>query len=468
MPRASFRCRGQATKDLPAIYHHLFGTALVPYAGPCRWWAHMISHIAFSGWVRPGYMATSPKALGEEHYPRPGSREGAEGDAERSPAEDPGEAEEAAGAEQAVNTLKRCAQTAVEDTERIWTELICSIEKKRSELTELIRAQEEAELSAAEEHSEKLEQEIADLKRRNTELEQLSFTEDRIHFLQSFQSLSVSSGSEDSSSISVHHHLSFDGVRSALSDLKERLEEFCREEFKKIPPQAAPAPLLLSEPRSRQDFLQYFCHLTLDPNTAYRRLILSENNRAMILSDEDQHYPDHPERFVDLYQVLSVESLTGRCYWEVEYSGVAAIAVVYKDISRKGQNSDGEFGYNSQSWRLFCSTDAAVWHCCCRTEFPEAPLCKVGVYVDHSAGILSFYSVSDTMTLLHTVHSTFTQLLYAGFEQHQLEREIQPDKLPKSTSSTLTDTLTDCSSDDHAAIIKHVIGEQNESSVQET
>ncbi|KAL7838753.1 hypothetical protein AOLI_G00271570 [Acnodon oligacanthus] len=140
---------------------------------------------------------------------------------------------------QAVETLKRCAQSAVEDSERIFTELIRSIEKKRSEVTELIRAQEEAELSGAEELLEKLEQEIADLQRRHTELEQLSHTEDHIHFLQSFQSLCVSSGSEDSPSITVHQHLSFDGVRRSLSELKERLEELCREEFSKIPPQAS-------------------------------------------------------------------------------------------------------------------------------------------------------------------------------------------------------------------------------------
>ncbi|KAL7889084.1 hypothetical protein AOLI_G00040580 [Acnodon oligacanthus] len=139
---------------------------------------------------------------------------------------------------QAVDTLKRSAQTAVEDTERFWTELIRSIERKRSELTELIRAQEEAELSGAEELLEKLEQEIADLKRRHAELEQLSLTEDHVHFLQSFRSLCLSSGSEDPSSISVHQHLSFDGVRKSLSDLKERLEEFWKKEFSKVPPQA--------------------------------------------------------------------------------------------------------------------------------------------------------------------------------------------------------------------------------------
>ncbi|KAL7872500.1 hypothetical protein SRHO_G00074830 [Serrasalmus rhombeus] len=135
---------------------------------------------------------------------------------------------------QAVKTLKSSAQAAVEDSERIFTELMRSIEKKRSEVTKLIRAQEEAELSGAEELLEQLEQEIADLKRRETELEQLSHTEDHIQFLQSFQSLCVSSGSEDSSSITVHQHLSFDGVRKSLSDLKERLEEFCKQEFRKI------------------------------------------------------------------------------------------------------------------------------------------------------------------------------------------------------------------------------------------
>ncbi|KAL7834317.1 hypothetical protein SRHO_G00285640 [Serrasalmus rhombeus] len=158
---------------------------------------------------------------------------------------------------QAVKTLKRCAQSAVEDSERIFTELIRSIEKKRSEVTELIRAQEEAELSGAEELLEKLEQEIADLQRRRTELEQLSHTEDHIHFLQSFQSLCVSSGSEDSPSITVHQHLSFDGVRRSLSELKERLEEFCREEFSKIPPHAAAVQIFSSEPKTREDFLQY-------------------------------------------------------------------------------------------------------------------------------------------------------------------------------------------------------------------
>ncbi|XP_072532057.1 tripartite motif-containing protein 16-like isoform X2 [Salminus brasiliensis] len=199
--------------------------------------------------------------------------------------------------EQTVNTLKCSAQAAVEDSERIFTELIRCIEKKLSEVTELIRAQEKAELSGAEELMEKLQQEMADLKRRHTELEQLSHTEDHLHFLQSFQSLCVSSGSEDSASIPVHQHPSFDGVRKSVSELKERLEEFCREEFRKIPPHAAAVQILSSESKTREDFLHYHCRLTLDHNTAFNNLRLSEKNRVVMWSREDQSYSDHPERF---------------------------------------------------------------------------------------------------------------------------------------------------------------------------
>ncbi|KAI4901929.1 hypothetical protein NFI96_024395 [Prochilodus magdalenae] len=316
--------------------------------------------------------------------------------------------------EQAVNTLKRCAQTAVEDSERIWTELISSMEEKRSEVTELIRAQEKAELSAAGELLEKLQQEISDLRRRNTELEQLSLTEDHAHFLQSFQSLGVSSGSEDSSSVSVHQHVSFDGVRSCLSGLKERLEEFYREEFSKLSPQAAAVPVLLSEPTSREDLLQYFCRLTLDPNTAHRQLILSERNRAVKRTNEDQFFTDHPERF-DRSQVLSVESLRGRCYWEVEWSRHVLISVSYKGINRKGRGDECMFGYNSQSWSLRCYAFFTFLHNSLQTDLPGSPSSRIGVYVDPSAGTLSYYSVSDTVTLLHTIHSRFTQPLYAGF-----------------------------------------------------
>ncbi|KAK2831823.1 hypothetical protein Q7C36_016909 [Tachysurus vachellii] len=328
---------------------------------------------------------------------------------------------------QTVDIIKMRSQAAVDDSERIFTEMISSMEKKRSEVTELIRAQEKADVSRAERLLNQLEQEIADLKRRVTEMEQLSHTHDDIHFLQSYPSLCVSPGCDDSPSFTVNQHLSFDGVRKSLSDLKKRVEQICEEEFNKIRPQAAAVQMILpSEPKSREDFLQYFCYLTLDPNTAHHQLILSEKNRVVTCSKTQQRYSDHPERF-DIYnQVLCKESVCGHCYWEVERSGDVYISVSYKEISRKGRGDECLFGRNNQSWSVWCSSSSvSFWHNNIKTELRGPSSSRIGVYVDHSAGTLSFYSVSDTMRLLHRVHTTFTQPLYAGIRMLRYNSSVR-------------------------------------------
>ncbi|KAL7883301.1 hypothetical protein SRHO_G00009590 [Serrasalmus rhombeus] len=164
------------------------------------------------------------------------------------------------------------------------------------------------------------------------------------------------------------------------------------------------------------------CELTLDSNTAHTVLSLSEENRKVERVRERQPYPDHPDRFDEWPQVLCVESLTGRCYWEAEWSGGgAAIAVTYRGIKRKGRSDECAFRRNNQSWSLECSDDKghSVWHNNKKTVIPPQLISskRVGVYVDWGAGTLSFYSVSDphTLTHLHTFHSTFTEPLYAGF-----------------------------------------------------
>ncbi|XP_051992148.1 NACHT, LRR and PYD domains-containing protein 3-like isoform X2 [Xyrauchen texanus] len=165
---------------------------------------------------------------------------------------------------------------------------------------------------------------------------------------------------------------------------------------------------------------KYVCDLTLDSNTVNTELILSEGNRKVTGVRERQSYPDHPERF-DVCQVLCRESLTGRCYWETQWSGVGAvISASYKEISRKGVSEDCVFGLNVNSWSLWCSNNTfTVRHNNNSTDIrPPSHDCKrVGVYVDCPAGTLSFYSVSDTHTLthLHTLNTTFTRPLYAGF-----------------------------------------------------
>ncbi|XP_051992368.1 NACHT, LRR and PYD domains-containing protein 3-like [Xyrauchen texanus] len=166
---------------------------------------------------------------------------------------------------------------------------------------------------------------------------------------------------------------------------------------------------------------KYVCDLTLDSNTVNTELILSEGNRKVTRVRERQSYPDHPERFDVDPQVLCRESLTGRCYWETQWSGNGAvISVSYKEISRKGVSYDCEFGFNVNSWSLECFNNTfTVCHNNNSTDIrPPSHDCKrVGVYVDCPAGTLSFYSVSDTHTLthLHTLITTFTRPLYAGF-----------------------------------------------------
>ncbi|XP_053542231.1 E3 ubiquitin/ISG15 ligase TRIM25 [Ictalurus punctatus] len=328
---------------------------------------------------------------------------------------------------QTVNTIKFQTQTAVEDSEIIFTEMISSMEKRRSEVTELIRAQEKAELSRAERLLEQLEQEIADLQRRVTELEQLSHTHDHLHFLQDLvsrrRSPPLDRAEFQTSSITDLQHLSFDGVRNSLSDLKKRLEEFCEEEFNKLLPHVKSVRVNLpSDPQSREEFLRYSRALTLDPNTAHHHLILSENNRVVRYSEKQQQYSDHPERFDSWLQVLSKESVCGRCYWEMERSGWegVSIAVSYKGIGRKGLGNECGFGLNDQSWSLECSSSSLLfYHNKINTKHRFPPTSRIGVYVDHSAGTLSFYSVSDTMKLCHRVRTTFTQPLYAGIGLHR-------------------------------------------------
>ncbi|XP_052387759.1 tripartite motif-containing protein 16 isoform X4 [Carassius gibelio] len=319
---------------------------------------------------------------------------------------------------EAVESHKRSAQTAVEDSERIFTELIRSIERSRFEVTQLIRDQEKAEVSRAEGQLEQLEQEIEDLRRRDAELEQLSHTDNHIHFLQSFQSLSVPPASTNSPSITVSFRLSFDDVSKSVSHLKEKLENFCREEIEKIHDKAKYIEIIPTlEYKTRNEFLQYSHQLTLDPNTVNKNLVLSEENRVIEYTRQEQLYPDHPDRFDGFPQVLCRESVCGRCYWEVEWSGWVGISVSYKNISRKGGGKECEFGCNDQSWSLYCSDSSwSIWHNNGLTKLPVvSSSSRIGVYVDHSAGTLSFYSVSDTMTLIHRVQTTFTQPLYAGF-----------------------------------------------------
>ncbi|XP_022617500.1 tripartite motif-containing protein 16-like isoform X2 [Seriola dumerili] len=320
--------------------------------------------------------------------------------------------------QQEVEAINGSADKAVEDSEKIFTELIRLMEKRSSDVKQQIRSQQKTEVSRVKELQEKLEQEITELKRKDAELKQLSHTEDHNQFLHNYPSLSRLSESTDSSSINIRPLSYFEDVTAAVSQLREKLQDILRDTWTNISLTVTEVDVSLSqpEPRTRADFLKYSQEITLDPNTANTYLLLSEGNRKATLMSQQQSYSSHPDRFVDYCQVLSRESLTGRCYWEVEWRGGGVnVAVTYKNISRSGSWDECVFGFNDKSLVLHCYKNCyEFWYNNVETPVSGPRSSRVGVYLDHRAGVLSFYSVSETMTLLHRVQTTFTQTLYAG------------------------------------------------------
>ncbi|XP_052403772.1 tripartite motif-containing protein 16-like [Carassius gibelio] len=317
---------------------------------------------------------------------------------------------------EAIKIHKSASQATLKDNEKIFNELIHSFKRSRSKVTNMIRDQEKAEVSRAEGLLEQLEQKIDDLQKREAELEQLPHTDDHIHFLQNFKSFSEPLESTDTFRVTVSSLLSHNDVKKSVSELKEKLEKFWKEELEKISVTYITV-VSTNEPKTREEFLQYSLQLTLDINTVNIRVPLSEENTVATFTDTAQPYPEHPDRYDVWPQVMCRESVCGRCYWEVEWRDGAGVSVSYRSIRRKGKTKDCIFGYNDLSWRLFYSDSSySFWHNNKEIKFPVvSSSSRIGVYVDHRAGILSFYSVSDTMILIHRVQTTFTQPLCPGF-----------------------------------------------------
>ncbi|KAM9827048.1 tripartite motif-containing protein 16-like [Neosynchiropus ocellatus] len=300
------------------------------------------------------------------------------------------------------------ADRAVKDSLKILNHLFHTVEQQ-------IRSRQQSEASRVRCLQEQLEQEIAELEKRDAELQQLSHIDNHAIFLQNLFSLSEPDEETLDTRTRVHRHCSFEEVAAVVSASKVQLQDFMRDQWTKTSLMLTPDQRLLSEdePKTRAEFLKYSQGITLDPNTASSRLFLSEGKRKLTDMRNGQSNRHHPDRFTDYLQVLSKETLTGRCYWEVERTGEVEVAVTYRNISRSAAKS--RFGFNDKSWSLFCFNSGCTFtHNSIVTEVSSVPSSRIGVYLDHCAGLLSFYRVYKTMTLLHRVHTRFTQPLHAG------------------------------------------------------
>ncbi|XP_056224689.1 NACHT, LRR and PYD domains-containing protein 3-like isoform X2 [Seriola aureovittata] len=167
-------------------------------------------------------------------------------------------------------------------------------------------------------------------------------------------------------------------------------------------------------------FKKYACELTLDPNTAHKNLRISDRNRKVTWVEEEQSYPDHPERFDQWPQVLFEQGLNERCYWEFDVLKPFNIGVTYRSIERKGDVNDCKLGRNNKSWSLNCyNAGCFVLHGSERITVSSlsSRSSRVGLYLDWPAGTLSFYRVSsDSRIRLHTFKTTFDEPLYPAVE----------------------------------------------------
>uniref|UniRef100_A0A3B4B5V8 Tripartite motif-containing protein 16-like n=1 Tax=Periophthalmus magnuspinnatus TaxID=409849 RepID=A0A3B4B5V8_9GOBI len=310
--------------------------------------------------------------------------------------------------QQEAQDISRSAQTAVQRSNDSFRDMALLLDKRRSEVEQQIRSQEDTQLSRVQELQDQLQQDVRGLKRSLSELDTLDLTQDHNQFIQRYASLSPHTQSTEPATIHTGDRGYFEEVTRAVSKLRDTLQ------LTLSPVQVLLAPAELS---SREDFLYYSTEITLDTNTAHTRLSLSDGNRRVTCMSKEQSYPDHPDRFSDYGQVLSRENLTGRCYWEVEWSGGGIfIAVSYREIQRKGNSDECVFGVSDKSWAFNCDKSRCLFlFNKVQSQVSHPVGSRIGVYLDHSAGVLAFYSVSEsTMSLLHRVQTRFTQPLYAG------------------------------------------------------
>lgn len=312
-----------------------------------------------------------------------------------------------------VEAVDDSAERAVQDSKETFSQIIHVLEQQCSEVEQQVRVTQEAEVKRVRGHQKKLEKEIAELKRRDTELENILHAPDHRAYLHKFSSLTeVELPKPSNTEILAPSYFQY--TTAVVLELRDKVQEVLMEKLKNI--SLAGVLLHQPKPKTRHEFLKYACDITLDPDTAHKNLVLSEGNRVVMTISKVQHYPNHPDRFTRCFQVLSRQALTGRCYWEMKYKGAkACIAVGDKEAVRAGASDECTLGFDDKSWALCCVDNTyTLFHNGVQTPLSDSRSCRVGVYLDHSAGLISFYSITANMVLLHRVVTTFTQPLHAG------------------------------------------------------
>uniref|UniRef100_A0A668AFR8 Uncharacterized protein n=1 Tax=Myripristis murdjan TaxID=586833 RepID=A0A668AFR8_9TELE len=300
-----------------------------------------------------------------------------------------------------VELSREDAEREIADSVRVFTSLMQSVERGQAELIDMIEEKQKTTEQQAEGFIKELQQEISELMRRSTEVEQLSHTEDHLHLLQSFPSLSAPPHTKNWTEVRVHRSSYVGSVRRAVAQLEETLSK----EMKK---------LLEAELKTVQ---QFEVDVTLDPDTAHPHLILSDDGKQVNHGDVKKNLPDNPERFSRCTCVLGKQSFSsGRFYYEVQVKGKTDwdLGVGRESINRKGKITlNPKNGYWTISLRNENEHKANAGPGV-RLSLKSQPQ-KVGVFVDYEEGLVSFYDV-DAAALIYSYSScSFTEKLHPFF-----------------------------------------------------
>ncbi|XP_030635101.1 E3 ubiquitin-protein ligase TRIM39-like [Chanos chanos] len=276
-----------------------------------------------------------------------------------------------------------------------------SMKRSLSELAEVMEEKHKATEWQAKQFIKELDQEIIELKKRETELEQVSHAEDDRKLLQISESLCRPPATKNWAEIHLNGHLYVETMKRAMSEL----EKSFRMEMEKIP-----------ELKLRR-IQEHAVDVTLDPDTAHSYLILSPDGKQVRDGNTQQDLPDNPKRFKNYCLVLGKEGFSsGKFYYEVQVSGKTEwdLGVAKGSISRKGtltaSTSDGQ-------WTLLLRNGNEYK----ALEPPFSPLSlkqkpqKVGVFVDYEEGLVSFYDVDAKSHIYSFTRQYFTEKIYPMF-----------------------------------------------------
>ncbi|XP_056406211.1 nuclear factor 7, ovary-like [Hyla sarda] len=160
-------------------------------------------------------------------------------------------------------------------------------------------------------------------------------------------------------------------------------------------------------------YVQEASGILLDVNTASNDVKISDDLKTASWSKANMGRPKIPERFEN-YIVLSMKGFSDcRLYWDVEVSKMGAwrVGMTYLSIERKGDCSN--IGNNMKSWSLRClKNQYSIRHGGKEILLSQPSCYKVRIYLDYTAGLLSFYELGNSIRHLYTYSTSFTEALY--------------------------------------------------------